>query len=48
MPPKPLDERQALIEAINQAYEEDPPTTEERQVLQGIRGKQRTLLKTES
>jgi hypothetical protein len=36
-----------LIEAINRAYEEDPPTTE-KQLLQGIREKQRNLLESES
>jgi len=41
-------ERQALIEAINRAYEEDPPTTEEGQILRGIREKQRKLLGPES
>jgi metal-responsive CopG/Arc/MetJ family transcriptional regulator len=40
-------ERQALIEAINQAYKEDPPTTEEKQILRGIREKQRKLLEPE-
>jgi len=41
-------ERQALIEIINRAYEEDPPTAEEKQLLQGIREKQRKLLESES
>lgn len=41
-------ERQALIEAINRAYQEDPPTTEEKELLQGIREKQRKLLESES
>ncbi len=41
-------EKRALIEAINRAYEEDPPTTEEKEVLQGIREKQRKLLESES
>ncbi len=41
-------ERRALIEAINRAYEEDPPTTEEKELLQGIREKQRKLLESES
>ena len=41
-------ERQALIEAINRAYEEDPPTTEEKKLLQGVREKQRKLLESES
>ena len=40
-------ERKALIEAINQAYEEDPPTAEEKALLQGIREKQRKLLEPE-
>jgi antitoxin MazE6 len=39
-------ERRALIEAINRAYEEDPPTTEEKELLQGIREKQRKLLES--
>ncbi|MFL6236527.1 MAG: hypothetical protein ACJ76N_25580 [Thermoanaerobaculia bacterium] len=41
-------ERQALIEVINRAYEEDPPTTEEQETLRGIRERQRKLLKPES
>ncbi|HEX3527056.1 MAG TPA: hypothetical protein VH988_08320 [Thermoanaerobaculia bacterium] len=41
-------EKRALIEAINRAYEEDPPTTEEKEVLHGIREKQRKLLESES
>jgi metal-responsive CopG/Arc/MetJ family transcriptional regulator len=41
-------ERRALIEAINLAYQEDPPTPEEKEVLQGIRRKQRKLLESES
>ena len=40
-------ERRALIEAINRAYEEDPPTTEEKDLLQGIREKQRKLLESD-
>jgi metal-responsive CopG/Arc/MetJ family transcriptional regulator len=40
-------ERRALIEAINRAYEEDPPTPEEKELLQGIRENQRKLLETE-
>lgn len=40
-------ERRALIEAINRAYEEDPPTTEEEDLLQDIREKQRDLLTPE-
>src|ERR1700694_61359 len=36
-------ERRALIEAINRAYEEDPPTPEEKELLQGIREKQRGI-----
>ncbi len=41
-------ERQALIEAINRAYKEDPPTPEEKELLKGIREKQRKLLESES
>jgi hypothetical protein len=41
-------ERQASIKAINGAYEEDPPTIEEKELLQGIREKQRKLLESES
>ena len=41
-------ERQALIAAVNRAYREDPPTTEEKELLQGIREKQRKLLESES
>lgn len=41
-------ERQALIEAINRAYEEEPQTPEEKKLLQGIREKQRKLLESES
>jgi metal-responsive CopG/Arc/MetJ family transcriptional regulator len=41
-------ERQALIEAINRAYEDDPPTTEEKELLVGIRETQRKLLESES
>jgi metal-responsive CopG/Arc/MetJ family transcriptional regulator len=40
-------ERQALIETINRAYEDDPPTSEEKELLQGIRRKQRKLLESE-
>ncbi|HEX4964710.1 MAG TPA: hypothetical protein VF173_28115 [Thermoanaerobaculia bacterium] len=40
-------ERRALIEAINRAYEEDPPTAEEKELLQGIREKQRKLMESE-
>ena len=40
-------ERQAMIEAINRAYEDDPPTTEEKELLQGIRAQQRKLLESE-
>jgi metal-responsive CopG/Arc/MetJ family transcriptional regulator len=36
-------ERRALIEAINRAYEEDPPTAEENELLQGVREKQRAV-----
>lgn len=41
-------ERQALVEAINRGFEDDPPTTEEKELLQGIREKQRKLLEAES
>ncbi len=41
-------EKRALIEAINRAYEDDPPTTEEKELLKGIRRKQRKLLEYES
>jgi metal-responsive CopG/Arc/MetJ family transcriptional regulator len=37
-------ERRTLIEAINRAYEKDPPTAEEKELLQGIREQQRKLL----
>ena len=40
-------ERRALIEAINRAYEEDPPTPEEKELLHGIRRTQRRLLERE-
>jgi antitoxin MazE6 len=40
-------ERRALIEAINRAYEEDPPTTEEKELLLDIREQQRELLESE-
>jgi len=40
--------RRALIEAINRAHEEDPPTAEEKELLQDIREKQRKLLESES
>jgi metal-responsive CopG/Arc/MetJ family transcriptional regulator len=40
-------ERQALIEAINRAYVDDPPTADEKELLQGIRAMQRTLLESE-
>ena len=40
-------ERQALIEAINRAYEDDPPTAEEKQLLQGVRETQRALLESD-
>jgi metal-responsive CopG/Arc/MetJ family transcriptional regulator len=40
-------ERRALIEAINRAYEEDPPSAEEKELLQGIREKQRKLLESD-
>jgi metal-responsive CopG/Arc/MetJ family transcriptional regulator len=41
-------ERRALIEAINRAYEDDPPTSEEKELLKGIRRKQKKLLESES
>ena len=41
-------ERQALIEAINRAYLDEPPTAEEKKLLQGIRENQRKLLESES
>lgn len=41
-------ERRALIEAINQAYGDDPPTAEEKELLQSIRKTQRKLLESES
>ena len=37
-------ERQALIEAINRAYLDEPPTAEEKKLLQDIRENQRKLL----
>ncbi|HEY0557242.1 MAG TPA: hypothetical protein VGG20_23505 [Thermoanaerobaculia bacterium] len=40
-------ERRALIEAINRSYADDPPTPEEKDLLQGIRRKQRKLLEPE-
>lgn len=40
-------ERRALIEAINRAHEDDTPTTEEKELLQGIRKQQRKLLESE-
>ena len=40
-------ERRALVEAINQAFEDEPPTAEERSVLRGIRGRQRRRLESE-
>jgi hypothetical protein len=39
-------QRRALIEAINRAYEDDPPIGEEKELLEGVRGKQRKLLET--
>jgi len=39
-------ERQALIGAINRAYQDDPPTIEENELLLGIREKQRKLLES--
>ena len=41
-------ERRALIEAINRAFEDEPPTAEEKELLQGIRRTQRKLLEPES
>jgi metal-responsive CopG/Arc/MetJ family transcriptional regulator len=41
-------ERRALIEAVNRVYEEDPPTQEEKKLLQGIRETQRNVLESES
>jgi antitoxin MazE6 len=40
-------ERKALVEAINQAFEDDPPTSEEKELLQGIRKTQRKLAESE-
>jgi metal-responsive CopG/Arc/MetJ family transcriptional regulator len=40
-------ERRALVEAINQAFEEVPPTVEEKELLQGIRATQRRRLESE-
>ncbi len=40
--------KSSLLEAINRAYEEDPATAEEKELLQGIREKQRKLLESES
>ena len=40
-------ERRALIAAINRAYDDDPPTTEERELLDGIREEQRKLLESD-
>jgi len=39
-------ESRVLIGAINRAYEDDPPTTEENELLLGIREKQRKLLES--
>jgi hypothetical protein len=41
-------ERKALVEAINQAFGEAPPTTEEKELLGGIRAIQRRRLEAES
>jgi hypothetical protein len=43
----PEVDRQALIEAIDRAYQKDPPTAEEKHLLQGIREQQRKLLESE-
>jgi hypothetical protein len=40
--------RRGLIEAINKAYEDEPPTTDEKELLQAIRGQQRKLSEPES
>jgi metal-responsive CopG/Arc/MetJ family transcriptional regulator len=40
-------ERKALVEAINQAFEDEPPTSEEKKLLQGIRATQRKRLESE-
>jgi len=40
-------ERKALVEAINQAFEDEPPTAEEKELLRGIQRTQRKLLETE-
>lgn len=40
-------ERQAVLEAINEAFREDPPTSEETELLHGIRAQQRKLLELE-
>jgi hypothetical protein len=41
------DEKSALVEAVNQAFEEAPPTAEEKELLQGIRANQRRRLESE-
>jgi hypothetical protein len=48
IPERRFHERQAVIEAINEAYGEDPPTIEEKKLLEGIREKQRKLLEPAS
>jgi metal-responsive CopG/Arc/MetJ family transcriptional regulator len=40
-------ERRALLEAVNRAYEEEPPTAEEKELLQGIRKQQQKLLESD-
>jgi Mg2+/Co2+ transporter CorC len=41
-------ERSALVQAVNQAFEDEPPASEERELLEGIRKTQRKLLERES
>jgi len=40
-------ERQATLDAINEAFRQDPPTTEEAALLGGIKAKQRRLAERE-
>jgi predicted transcriptional regulator len=40
-------ERRALVEAVNQAFDDEPPTSEEKELLQGIRNTQRKRLESE-
>jgi hypothetical protein len=40
--------RKALVEAINKASKEEPPTAEEKELLRGSRNTQRKLLEPES